>query len=71
MRVLAGDIGGTKTLLQIADCETGVYRGVREQRFTSGWRCLNIQHRFDLSFGTGDIWMPLLEFLKNSSLAAS
>jgi len=36
MRVLAGDIGGTKTLLQIADCETGAYRGVREQRFDSG-----------------------------------
>src|SRR3989344_96510 len=36
MRVLAGDIGGTKTLLQIADCETGRCRGVREQRFDSG-----------------------------------
>ena len=36
MRVLAGDIGGTKTLLQIADCEPGVCRGVREQRFDSG-----------------------------------
>src|SRR3989344_5788618 len=36
MRVLAGDIGGTKTLLQIADCEAGVCRGVREQRFDSG-----------------------------------
>src|SRR3989304_558887 len=36
MRVLAGDIGGTKTLMQIADCEPGVCRGVREQRFDSG-----------------------------------
>src|SRR3972149_5493281 len=32
----AGDIGGTKTLLQMADCEAGVCRGVREQRFDSG-----------------------------------
>jgi glucokinase len=36
MRVMAGDIGGTKTLLQIAVCEAGRCRGVREQRFDSG-----------------------------------
>ncbi|GAB4512204.1 MAG: glucokinase [Sulfuricaulis sp.] len=35
MRVLAGDIGGTKTLLQIAECKAGRYRAVREQRFDS------------------------------------
>jgi len=35
MRVLAGDIGGTKTLLQIADCESGRCRSVRERRFDS------------------------------------
>jgi glucokinase len=35
MRVLAGDIGGTKTLLQIAECKGGRYRVVREQRFDS------------------------------------
>ena len=36
MRVLAGDIGGTKTLLQIAECQAGRCRAVREQRFDSG-----------------------------------
>ena len=36
MRVLAGDIGGTKTLLQIAECRAGRCRAVREQRFDSG-----------------------------------
>lgn len=35
MRVLAGDIGGTKTLLQIAECSAGRCRAVREQRFDS------------------------------------
>lgn len=35
MRVLAGDIGGTKTLLQITECRAGRYRAVREQRFDS------------------------------------
>ncbi len=35
MRVLAGDIGGTKTLLQMADCDDGQCRAVREQRFDS------------------------------------
>jgi len=36
MRILAGDIGGTKTLLQIAECDAGRCRAVREQRFDSG-----------------------------------
>lgn len=36
MRVLAGDIGGTKTLLQIADSQAGRCRAVRTQRFDSG-----------------------------------
>jgi len=36
MRILAGDIGGTKTLLQIAECDAGRCRPVREQRFDSG-----------------------------------
>lgn len=36
MRVLAGDIGGTKTLLQIAECRMGRCRPVREHRFDSG-----------------------------------
>ena len=36
MRVLAGDIGGTKTLLQITECRAGRCRPVREQRFDSG-----------------------------------
>lgn len=36
MRILAGDIGGTKTLLQIAECDASRCRGVREQRFDSG-----------------------------------
>lgn len=36
MRVLAGDVGGTKTLLQIAECKAGRCRTVREQRFDSG-----------------------------------
>lgn len=36
MRVLAGDIGGTKTLLQIAECRAGRCRPVRDQRFDSG-----------------------------------
>lgn len=35
MRVLAGDIGGTKTLLQIAECRAGRCRAVRTQRFDS------------------------------------
>lgn len=35
MRVLAGDIGGTKTLLRIAECGADRYRAVREQRFDS------------------------------------
>lgn len=35
MRILAGDIGGTKTLLQLADFEGGVYRPIAEQRFES------------------------------------
>jgi len=35
MRVLAGDIGGTKTLLQIAEGKAGRCRAVREQRFDS------------------------------------
>ncbi len=35
MRVLAGDIGGTKTLLQIAECTNGRCRTVRAQRFDS------------------------------------
>lgn len=36
MRILAGDIGGTKTLLQIAECDAGCCQPVREQRFDSG-----------------------------------
>ena len=36
MRILAGDIGGTKTLLQIAECDAGRCRAVREQRYDSG-----------------------------------
>ena len=36
MRVLAGDIGGTKTLLQIAECRAGRCRAVRQRRFDSG-----------------------------------
>ncbi len=36
MRVLAGDIGGTNTRLQIAECESGQCRTVRDQRFESG-----------------------------------
>ncbi|MHB8536327.1 MAG: glucokinase, partial [Sulfuricaulis sp.] len=36
MRVLAGDIGGTNTRLQIAECESGRCRTVRDQRFASG-----------------------------------
>lgn len=36
VRVLAGDIGGTKTLLQIAECAGGRCRAVRAQRFDSG-----------------------------------
>ena len=35
MRVLAGDIGGTKTLLQVSAWEAGRLRAVREQRFDS------------------------------------
>lgn len=35
MHVLAGDIGGTTTRLQIAACEAGVCRPLREQRFAS------------------------------------
>jgi glucokinase len=34
-RVLAGDIGGTKTLLRISECEQGECRRVHEQRFAS------------------------------------
>ena len=36
MRVLAGDIGGTNTRLQIAECEPGRCRIIRDQRFESG-----------------------------------
>ena len=36
MRVLAGDIGGTNTRLQIAECDSGRCRTVRDQRFVSG-----------------------------------
>jgi glucokinase len=36
MRVLAGDIGGTKTLLRIAECKAGRCRAIQEQRFDSG-----------------------------------
>jgi len=36
MRVLAGDIGGTNTRLQITECESGRCRVVRDQRFESG-----------------------------------
>lgn len=36
MRVLAGDIGGTKVLLQLAEFERGSYRVIAEQRFESG-----------------------------------
>lgn len=36
MRVLAGDIGGTHTRLQIAECESSRCRTVRDQRFDSG-----------------------------------
>ena len=35
MHVLAGDIGGTTTRLQIAVCEDGACRPLREQRFAS------------------------------------
>ncbi len=35
MRVLAGDIGGTKTLLRIAECEGTACRTEHEQRFDS------------------------------------
>ncbi len=35
MRILAGDIGGTKTLLQIAESKGGRCRAMREQRFDS------------------------------------
>ena len=35
MRVLAGDIGGTKTLLQLADIKPGGYRVLLEKRFNS------------------------------------
>jgi len=35
MRVLAGDIGGTKVLLQLAEFESGVYRPLAERRFES------------------------------------
>jgi len=35
MRVLAGDIGGTKTLIQIAEVDADEYRVVLEQRFES------------------------------------
>jgi glucokinase len=35
MRVLAGDIGGTKVLLQLAEFERGVYRPLAEHRFDS------------------------------------
>ncbi len=36
MRVLAGDIGGTNTRLQILECEPGRCRTVRDRRFESG-----------------------------------
>ncbi len=36
MRVLAGDIGGTKVLLQLAEFERASYRLIAEQRFESG-----------------------------------
>ncbi len=36
MRVLAGDIGGTKTLLQIVDCANNARRVVAENRYASG-----------------------------------
>lgn len=36
MRVLAGDIGGTKVLLQLAELEGGIYRLIAEQRYASG-----------------------------------
>lgn len=36
MHVLAGDIGGTNTRLQIAVCEAGHRRVIRDQRFESG-----------------------------------
>ncbi|MBI3899889.1 MAG: glucokinase [Gammaproteobacteria bacterium] len=35
MRVLAGDIGGTKVLLQLAEIERSGYRPIAEQRFES------------------------------------
>ena len=35
MRVLAGDIGGTKVLLQLAEFERGSYRPLVERRFES------------------------------------
>ena len=36
MRVLAGDVGGTKTLLQIAELENGAWRVCNELSFLSG-----------------------------------
>lgn len=36
MRLLAGDIGGTKTLLRVAEYNAGRCRVIREQRFDSG-----------------------------------
>lgn len=35
MRLLAGDIGGTKVLLQLAEFEQGKFRALAEQRFAS------------------------------------
>ena len=35
MYILAGDIGGTSTRLQIVACDAGVCRPLREQRFAS------------------------------------
>lgn len=35
MKVLAGDLGGTKTLLLVADCGPGVCRPLQEQRYES------------------------------------
>lgn len=36
MKILSGDVGGTKTLLQIADVRNGKITAVHEQRFDSG-----------------------------------
>ncbi len=36
MKVLAGDVGGTKTLLLVAECDAGGCRKLRQERFESG-----------------------------------